>query len=98
MAEHDKRVVYQIQVRGKLDDHWSDWFNSLAVVAESENPPMTTLIGASDQAALRGILNKLWDLNLTLISVNRIREDESVRCSKPEGCSSTVESYQEEET
>ena len=74
MAERDKRVVYQIKVWGKLDERWSDWFNGLTVLAESENPPITTLIGPSDQAGLRGILNKLWDLNLTLISVNRVRE------------------------
>jgi hypothetical protein len=98
MAERDKRVVYQIKVRGKLDERWSDWFSGLRVVTESESPPITTLVGSIDQAGLRGVLNKLWDLNLTLVSVNRIREGESVRRSKPEGCSSTIESYQEEET
>ena len=64
-------AVYQIKVQGQLDERWSDWFNGLTVVMgnESENPPVTTLIGPIDQAALRGILNKIWDLNLRLISV-----------------------------
>ena len=64
-------AVYQIKVQGQLDERWSDWFNGLTVVMEneSENPPVTTLIGPIDQAALRGILNRIWDLNLRLISV-----------------------------
>ena len=65
----DERVVYQIKMQGKLDDRWSDWFNGLTVVVEGENSPITTLIGPTDQAGLRGILNKIWDLNLRLISV-----------------------------
>jgi hypothetical protein len=76
MAEHDKRLVYQIQVQGKLDERWSDWFSGLAVAVGSENPPVTTLIGSIDQAALRGILTKIWDLNLMLISVVPVEADE----------------------
>jgi hypothetical protein len=73
----DERVVYQIRMQGKLDERWSDWFGGLAVAVENEigNPPVTTLVGSIDQAALRGILCKLWDLNLTLISVRRIGAD-----------------------
>jgi hypothetical protein len=69
--EADKRAVYQIKVEGTLDERWSDWFSGLALVAgsEGEGAPMTTLTGLMDQAALRGILNKVWDLNLTLLSV-----------------------------
>jgi hypothetical protein len=73
--EIDERVLYQIKVQGKLDDRWSDWFNGLTVAVESENPPVTTLIGSIDQAALRGILTKIWDLNLTLISVVPVEVD-----------------------
>ena len=65
----DERRVYQIKLQGRLDDRWSDWFNGLMVVVEGENSPITTLIGPTDQAGLRGILNKIWDLNLSLISV-----------------------------
>ena len=67
----DESVVYQIKVEGTLDERWSDWFSGLAVVAggEDKDPPVTTLTGWMDQAALRGILNKVWDLNLTLVSV-----------------------------
>ena len=60
---------YQIRVRGKLDERWSDWFSDLAITTEGES--VTVLSGAVDQSALRGILNKVWDLNLALISVLR---------------------------
>ena len=65
------KVVYQIRVQGKLDDRWSDWFSGMSVLvgAEPGYPPITTLSGPMDQAALRGILNRIWDLNLTLVSV-----------------------------
>ena len=62
--------VYQIKVQGRLDESWSAWFNSMAIALEGDT---TTLTGAVvDQAALRGILSRLWDLNLALISVNQI--------------------------
>ena len=66
----DQAARYQIKVRGRLDEDWSDWFSGMTVTFESS---VTTLTGAVvDQAALRGILSKIWDLNLTLISVNQI--------------------------
>ena len=66
-------AVYQIKVEGQLDPAWSDWFSGLAVTVEPGiGDTLTTLTGpVADQAALRGILTKLWDLNLTLISCLR---------------------------
>lgn len=72
------QAVYQIRVQGKLDEKWSDWFGGMTVTVQSESndAPITTLTGAvADQSALRGILTRIWDLNLTLISVNRIEID-----------------------
>jgi hypothetical protein len=79
MAERkiDERALYRIQVRGKLDDRWSEWFSGLTITVESESPPVTALIGSIDQSALRGILNKIWDLNLVLISVAPVEANES---------------------
>jgi len=67
-------AVYQIKVEGNLDPGWSDWFSGLAVTVEhSGDDTTTTLTGpVADQSALRGILTKLWDLNLALISVAQI--------------------------
>lgn len=75
--ELDERTVYQIKVRGNLDDRWSDWFSGLTVqpADEGEDCPVTALSGLIDQAALRGILNRIWDLNLTLVSVVSIEPE-----------------------
>lgn len=71
----DQMGVYQIQVRGILDETWSDWFGGMMITVERD---VTTMTGAiPDQAALRGILDRIWDLNLALISV--IQTDVSLR-------------------
>jgi len=65
-------VDCEIRVQGELDAAWSDWFEGMKVHVEKRErrPSITTLSGpVTDQSALRGILNKLWDLNLTLTSV-----------------------------
>ena len=63
--------IYIIEVEGRLDQSWSGWFSGLAVTYEDG---VSTLTGhVADQAALRGILTKIWDLNLTLISANRAK-------------------------
>ena len=76
MEQHsstDRPVTYEIKVEGRLDEGWSDWFSGVTVTLEND---VTILTGAvADQAALRGILAKMWDLNLTLISVDRIEID-----------------------
>jgi hypothetical protein len=80
-AQH--RQVYQIRIQGRLDKRRSDWFEGMTMGLEQTGEDMliTTLTGAvADQARLRGILSKLWDLNLTLISVARIE----MRETKPE--------------
>ena len=70
-----KPATYEIQVLGVLDESWSNWFNGMAIASEdaSGDSPVTTLTGVvADQAALRGILERIWNLNLTLLSVNRV--------------------------
>jgi len=72
----DIQWVYEIKVEGRLDEGWSGWFAGLTITLEQGSPetlPVTTLTGAvADQAALRGILIALWNLNLDLISVARL--------------------------
>jgi len=68
--ESDRPTAYQIKVQGKLNEKWSDCFNGMTITFEEG---ITTLTGAvADQAKLRGMLSKIWDLNLTVISVNRL--------------------------
>lgn len=71
-AHPPEQSLYRIEVDGRLDDRWSEWFSGLAVATCAGEPPRSTLTGRVDQTALRGILNRLWDLNLALISVRRL--------------------------
>jgi len=68
----DQPATYQIKVPGELDESWSDWIQgmTIAVEREGEDPPVTTLTGTVDQAALHGVLRRLYSLGLPLISVN----------------------------
>lgn len=65
---------YHIVVAGELDPTWSVWLGNMEITSSQsrEGEPLTILSGTlPDQAALRGVLNKIWDLRLTLISVTR---------------------------
>ncbi len=71
----EKQKVYQIKLQGKLDASWSDWFDGMTLTFENrdDESPVTTLTGAVvDQAALHGLLSRISDLNLTLISVAHV--------------------------
>jgi hypothetical protein len=73
MNKQDTTHIYQIKVQGKLDPKWSDWFGDLDLTVQGNGQPITVITGhIADQSALRGILTKLWDLNLSLISVNQL--------------------------
>jgi hypothetical protein len=67
----DRPATYQIKVPGVLDERWSDWDGEITVTVESEgdDPPVTTLTSTVDQAALQGLLRRLYSLGLPLISV-----------------------------
>jgi hypothetical protein len=64
---------FKIHVRGQLDESWSDWLEGLDVRL-LENGEMILTGHIVDQAALMGTLNKLYGLNLTLLSVNEIKK------------------------
>jgi hypothetical protein len=66
---------FEIQVRGQLDESWSDWLDGLEVEL-LDNGEMTLCGYIRDQAALIGTLNKLYGLNLTLLSVNKVNPKE----------------------
>ena len=67
----DRPATYQIKVPGELDASWSDWVEGMTITVESEgdSPPITTLTGTLDQAALQGLLRRLYSLGLPLLSV-----------------------------
>ena len=74
--EPGQPVIYQIRIKGQLDPEWTDWFEGLAVTLEEDG---NTLLTGSviDQAALHGLLKKLRDLGLPLISVSPVEPDPS---------------------
>jgi hypothetical protein len=67
----DRPVTYQIRVPGELGENWSDWIDEMTITvdAEGDSPPVTTVTGTLDQAALQGLLRRLYSLGLPLISV-----------------------------
>ena len=72
--EFDRQAVYQIRVKGSLDGKWSDWFDGLTITPQGDDE--TLLAGpVADQAALHGLLGKIRDLGLPLLSVRRVEDD-----------------------
>ncbi len=70
---YERRTMYQIRVKGRLDPTWSDWFDGFSITSLEDE---TILIGTvPDQAALLGILAKIDDLGLILVFVNEIVEE-----------------------
>ena len=77
-------MVYQVRLKGHLDDQWNDWFEGLAITLEKNGE--TILTGPLvDQAALHGLLKKIRDLGLPLISVIQTQFDKITPESLKEG-------------
>lgn len=66
--DHDKSGLYEIRIRGHLDDRWSNWFGAMTITLEDNGDTLLTGLVA-DQAALHGLLRKVRDLGMPLISV-----------------------------
>ncbi len=67
-------VVYQIRIKGHLGSQWTDWFEGLTITLEDNGD--TLLTGpVVDQAALHGLIKKIRDLGMPLLSVNRVKAD-----------------------
>lgn len=69
-------LVYQIRVKGHLGREWSDWFEGLAITLQEDGD--TLLTGpVADQPALYGLLRKVRDLGLPLLSVQRVETQQT---------------------
>ena len=70
-SDPNQPVIYQIRIKGHLGRGWTDWFGGLTITLEEDGD--TLLTGpVVDQAALHGLLKKVRDLGMPLISVIRI--------------------------
>ena len=70
-TDPDEPMAYQIRLKGHLGREWTDWFEGLTITLEENGD--TLLTGpVIDQAALHGLLKKVRDLGMTLLSVNRV--------------------------
>ena len=70
--------LYEIKVKGHIGEAWSSWFEDMAVITgfSADGTPVTTFTGQlNDQAALHGVLAKIRDINMPLISVNQVEID-----------------------
>lgn len=72
--KHNQDPCYEIRFKGHLDDRWSEWFGGMTITLEGED--VTVLTGpVADQAALHGLLKRVRDLGLSLLSVNPVKQE-----------------------
>ena len=77
--QFDVPAMYRIRIKGYLDNSWSDRLGGMEikVIEQAEGVPETILVGwLPDQAALCGVLNALYDLNLALLAVELVGVEE----------------------
>jgi hypothetical protein len=64
-------MVYQIRIKGQLGCQWTEWFDGLSITLEQDGNTLLTAL-VVDQAALHGLLRKVRDLGMPLLSVNLV--------------------------
>ena len=69
MKPTNRSIHYQICLEGILDERWLHWFEGLEVQASADD--QTIICGEFDQSALHGLFNRIFDLGVALISVQR---------------------------
>ncbi len=74
MEDHYEPQLYEIRLKGHLDDRWIEWFEGMTITLEDNGD--TLLTGSlADQAALHGLLKKVRDLGLPLVSVSPVEHN-----------------------
>ena len=74
--EHNQPQRYEIRLKGQLDDRWADWFGGLTITLEEGGDTLITGL-VTDQSALFGLLKKVRDLGLPLVSVSLLEHGPS---------------------
>jgi hypothetical protein len=74
-SDPNQPMIYQIRIKGHLGHQWTDWFEGLTITLEENGE--TLLTGpVIDDAALHGLLKKVRDLGMPLLSVHRVEPDQ----------------------
>jgi hypothetical protein len=73
---HDESGLYEIRLKGHLDDRWADWLMYATITLE-ENGTTLLICPVIDQAALHGLLKRVRDLGLPLLSVNFVNQGQA---------------------
>jgi hypothetical protein len=84
-------VIYQIRIKGHLDSQWTDWFEGLTITLEEDGNSLLTG-PVVDQAALHGLLKKVRDLGLPLVSVSPVEPDSSTTVETGQADVSSIKS------
>jgi hypothetical protein len=66
---HDESGLYEIRIKGHLNNRWADWFEGLTITLEDQGDTLLTGL-VVDQAALHGLIKKVRDLGMPLVSVS----------------------------
>lgn len=69
-------TIYQIRLKGHLGDQWADWFAGLTITRLANGETLLTGL-ITDQAALHGLLKRVRDLGMPLISLRQVQSDET---------------------
>jgi hypothetical protein len=74
--EPSQSQVYQIRIKGHLDARWTEWFEGMTITLEENGDTLLTGV-VVDQSALHGLLKKIRDLGMPLVSVNRVKPSQA---------------------
>jgi hypothetical protein len=77
VVDSNRPMTYQIKIKSHLSSDWTDWFEGLTITAEEDGD--TLLTGpVIDQAALYGLIKKVRDLGMTLISLSPVQPNDAI--------------------
>ena len=71
----DQPTTYQVRIKGHLGPEWTDWFGGLAITLDNNGDTLLTGL-VVDQAALHGLLRRVRDLGMPLVSVSQMKGEE----------------------